>query len=423
VKEISALRTENSKTYDLGGGKFRRVISNTLHYKDDYNDPAEPWKDVNLNFVDGRIDRAPYILEVNELTIELTSKKTGTIQTLTLERIGSEKPKRPVLWQFVKNKAVWEHAAPNTDVVIEAGPSFVRVKRILHSITAPLEAEFNHTKVVGKTDDITLHTSARDANGEPLPVIKSDVAGKLTEALDISDLVLKEGKLYHKLQYPDGEGGLIEELVEVKFPIVIDPTLTVQPSAKDTHLLKSAPTTNYSSLTYIQVNWSPTYTTRPILEFDISGLPAGATLNSASLELYNYSGNAALEGQDIWAYKQLRIDWVESEACWNYYKGTTVWTAAGGDFITSDPAGASAPAPTPFTDYGWMTWDVLAIVQDAYNSSIAVEFLLKFLTETGGNQAAGFRSNNYTNDTNLCPKLVIDYTVPAVGRSYGFIIG
>ncbi|GAI45810.1 unnamed protein product, partial [marine sediment metagenome] len=235
--------------------------------------------DVNLSFVDGRIDRAPYILEVNELGITLTSKKTGTVQTLTLERIGSEKSKRPIPWQFVGSKVIWEHAAPNTDVVIEAGPSFVRFKRILHSINAPLEAGFIHSKSVGRADDMSLHTSARDANGEPLPVAKSDVAGKLTEALDTSNLVLKEGKLYHKLQYPDGEGGLIEELTEVKFPIVIDPTLTVQPSAKDNWILEHQPDTNKGTSTGVYLHDKSSETGRPLLELDISELPVGATLN------------------------------------------------------------------------------------------------------------------------------------------------
>lgn len=416
MQELIEKRTENSKTYYLGDGKCRRVISGAVHYKDNYEDKSEQWKDIDLTFVDSRIIKAPYILEVNELSITLTSKKTGTIQTLALERIGSEKSKAPVPWEFVKNKAVWRNAAPNTDIVIEVGASFVRFKRILHSANAPLEAGFTHSKVIGRADDISLHISARDVDGEFLPVAKSDVAGKLTEALDTSNLVSKEGKLYRKLQYPDGEGGMIEELVEVKFPIVIDPTLTVQPSAKDTQFIKGAPTTNYGSLAYFQVNWDDIWTTRAILEFDVSGLPAGATLNSASLELYYYSGNAALEGEDVYAYKQLRTDWVESEACWNYYKGTTVWTDAGGDFVTSNPDGVTATVPTPYTDYGWMTWNVLAIVNNAINVEgwSVVEFLLKFLTETGGNQAVGFRSNNYTDDTDLCPKLVIDYTPPVV---------
>ncbi|GAH07096.1 unnamed protein product, partial [marine sediment metagenome] len=111
----------------------------------------------------------------------------------------------------------------------------------------------------------------------------------------------------------------------------------------------------------------------------------------------------------VWAYKLTRTDWVELEATWNIYKTASNWTAPGGDYVTSSPVGGSIVFPAGF---GWMTWNVLAIVQDAYGGSIPAEFLVKFETEglaSGGSQPA-FHSKNFTDDTDLQPKLVIDYT-------------
>ncbi|GAI54448.1 unnamed protein product, partial [marine sediment metagenome] len=165
---------------------------------------------------------------------------------------------------------------------------------------------------------------------------------------------------------------------------------------------------------------------RSILEFDISELPPGSTLISAILHLYYWAlGGKDPLGKTIWAYKLTRTNWVELEATWNIYKTGSNWTAAGGDYVTSTPSGGSTIVPA---EYGWMTWNVLAITQDAYDSEIAAEFLIKFETEGVPYEeysAMLFRSGDYTTDPDLQPKLVIDYAVapPIVGRSFGYIMG
>lgn len=213
------------------------------------------------------------------------------------------------------------------------------------------------------------------------------------------------------------------DLGEGKRRIVIDPTLTVQPSAKDSFLYEVAPSTEYGAAVDLMLNDRLNYTARAILEFDISGLPGGATLSSATLQLYYPTyGGADPNGKTVWAYKLTRTDWIELEANWTKYQTFLSWTSAGGDYVTSDPSGGSTTFPA---SYGWMSWAVLAIVQDAYDSSVAAEFLVKFATEglSSGYSWPRFWSNDYTVDTSLCPKLVIDYTVGAVGRSFGYIMG
>jgi hypothetical protein len=125
------------------------------------------------------------------------------------------------------------------------------------------------------------------------------------------------------------------------------------------------------------------------------------------LYYFSYYDNNPV-GRTYWAYKLSRTDWVESEATWNIYKTGSNWTTAGGDYVTSSPAGGSKVMPASF---GWVSWDILAIVQDAQTNGIAVELLLKDGTESG--DALGeFHSKEYTSDTSLRPKLVIEYTLP-----------
>lgn len=399
--ELVGSRRENSKTFKLDNGKRQLIISTAaIHYKDNYTDESELWKDINLTFADGKITKAPYILEVSGLGITLTSKKTGTMKSLALERIGSKETKTPVPWKFVKNQAIWKNATLDTDIVIEAGANLIRFKRVLHSIDAPLEAEFSHREFVGEAADISLHTSARDADGEALEVVKTDVDGKITETLNSK-----------------------VDLSRVKFPIVIDPTLTIQPSAKDTYLAEPSPTSNYGADEYLYLADSIGYTRRPILEFDISELPVGATLTSAVLQLYyyTYSGDNPT-GKTVWAYKLTRTDWVELEATWNIYKTGSNWTTSGGDYVTSGPSGGSTTFPA---GYDWLAWSVLDIVQDAYDGSVAAEFLVKFETEqlASGWSGLSFRSTDYTTDPTKQPKLVIDYAVAPTSVTDGDLIG
>jgi len=188
--------------------------------------------------------------------------------------------------------------------------------------------------------------------------------------------------------------------------------LTVQPSSKDNFLRQHSPDTNYGAYTYLELrDGAPPLLSRSPLEFDISGLPAGVSIISATLSL-NYYLKASTDpvGKTVWAYKLTRTDWVELESTWNIYKTGSNWTAGGGDYVTSNPSGGSTAIPA---GYGWMSWNVLAIIQDAYANSKSAEFLVKFETEglATGFSRAYFYSKEYTDDTSLCPKLIIEYTV------------
>ncbi|MBA7574413.1 hypothetical protein ES708_16219 [subsurface metagenome] len=198
--------------------------------------------------------------------------------------------------------------------------------------------------------------------------------------------------------------------------------LTIQPSAKDTNLVENEANRSFGTAGSLLVLDRLGQRQRTVLEFDLSGLPAGATLNSATLQLYYRDKSGAVEGKTIWAYKLTRTDWLEgilespstAGATWNDYKivGEThyQWTTPGGDYVTSSPAGGSAVVPG---SYGWISWDVLAIVQDAYDASKPAEFLLRF--ETEGLEGEDFgdiicKPKEFADEDK--PKLVITYTVP-----------
>lgn len=113
------------------------------------------------------------------------------------------------------------------------------------------------------------------------------------------------------------------------------------PLLKDTYMSFEAgqTTTNYGTSTVFKVSVPGDGSDkRALLKFDISAIPAGVALESASLVLdcSSFSGAATT----LQLYLILRSDWVESEATNIIYKTGNDWTApgaqgAGNDYQTS----------------------------------------------------------------------------------------
>lgn len=184
--------------------------------------------------------------------------------------------------------------------------------------------------------------------------------------------------------------------------------LTIQPSDSDNSLDGEFPTNNFGTTAVIFCNpkTSPNNLQRPILKFDFSVLPADVIITSAVLSLYLSSIFNDPVGRTYFAYRITQTAWTELGSTWNKYDGITNWATAGGDFTTID--GASAIVPTP---PNWMNFDVKAQVQFARdNTSDIAHFLIKDGTESGSTTLRSFfRSNDWTVDLTVRPKLVIEY--------------
>ena len=385
MHEIVSLRRENSKTFALGNARKALNISiGSIHYKDNYADNSEQWKDIDLTWEGNRITKAPYELTLEGNKITVRDKKTGDISTIELLEIGGKSIPAQT----------WEHSkglvrAFDTDLEIRAGNSRVSFARILKSDTAPKKAKY---RVTGK---VPLGVSARDTEGE-LPV----------------EWALKDEILTETLK-PDRP---------VKYPIEIDPTLTIATPSKDTCLDEANPNDSLGNLNNMPVqNAGNDYA--GLVQFAITwgtDIPSGATLTAATLSLYYwawFSGDPV--GKTYKAQRLLRLNWVEgtyqtpstSGATWTNYECNTpsAWTAAGAssdgnDYTSTDEASDTVPA-----DYGWMDWNVLSQVQTAQTGNIDIGFRI---WDSAPAAAAGARF--YTKecgDSDYFPKLVIEYYV------------
>jgi hypothetical protein len=192
--------------------------------------------------------------------------------------------------------------------------------------------------------------------------------------------------------------------------------LTIQPSSEDTSIAEGTATTNYGTDAYLDVRSRATnLDIRSLCEFAITwgtDIPAGAILTSATLSL-NYYAKGANDpvGRTIVAARVLRTDWVEAQATWNIYKTGSSWTTVGcgsdgNDYISTGQANSVVPAA-----YGWMTWNVLTILQACQTAGVNPIFRLKdSVEESATAYTTRFYSLNEAVETALRPKLVIEYT-------------
>ena len=284
-----------------------------------------------------------------------------------------------------------EIAAPGTPQAITFQRGDVNGDGVVNIIDAMIGAQY----LVGTRSDIHLLNMAS---------VHHDVGA---DKVDIVDCM-------YIAQYAVGARDANFELVTTPTP---GPGVTPTPApgtgripTKDNRLIVQAPNSNFGSNGFVAVQaQNASGLQRTLLEFDVSDISSTTTITSASLQLY-YFGDAANNpaGRTVSAFKLMRTNWTENGSTWLTYDGANSWTSAGGDYVTSGPSGSSALFPT---SYGWMTWDVTAIVQDAVrNVSGKVELILRFDNETPEiNYAPVWYSKEYGNSA-LVPRLVVNHS-------------
>ncbi|GBE57917.1 disaggregatase related repeat protein [bacterium BMS3Abin01] len=199
--------------------------------------------------------------------------------------------------------------------------------------------------------------------------------------------------------------------------------------ARDTYIGSSRPAWNRGAETSLQVGDLPGAdwgTMRSLLDFDLGFIPAGATINSATMSLYQM-GQGDSSTPDLDAH-YLTGDWSEGTgsgsvtgdgATWDTYDGSNSWTSPGGDFNATAGASAVAPGVTGV----WVDWDLAALTRDWIDGTVDnFGVLIKQDPESPtGSDAKEFYSSEYVVDRTLRPKLTIewlgdDVTPPNLGE-------
>lgn len=221
--------------------------------------------------------------------------------------------------------------------------------------------------------------------------------------------------------------------------VVFDPQVILQPgtsNGKDTHLffhnnLPYRADNNFGGKDELWVYrdaYSSFHLTRPLLQFDLSGIPGNASISDATLELYVKTIHQNTNGypHTIDAHKVTSF-WIEGnnddtagDASWKQGDNGVNWLSyipANGDVQTNGGGDFDATAEASFTIQNssvldtWLDWDLTSLAQNwladpGNNNGV----LLKYNNDFTGNiyRLFYFHSSESTSTT-LRPKLTINY--------------
>ena len=170
-------------------------------------------------------------------------------------------------------------------------------------------------------------------------------------------------------------------------------TSTLNPVA-DAYVYSAAPATNYGAAPTLYVGSQSTSATgRALFRFDLSSIPAGAMVQSATFQTYVVQSSSSPTTLDV-ELKRVDASWQEMVVSWNTQPGYT-----GANNVLG--VGKSL---------GYYSWDVTSLVQTWVNGAPNRGLALMSKNETTLGWR-GFTSRESTSPLNP-PRLVLDYTLP-----------
>ena len=188
-----------------------------------------------------------------------------------------------------------------------------------------------------------------------------------------------------------------------------DPAYSEQPGSegKDAYIDSGTKTYNYGADTEIDVRGDDSR--RVLIEFNLSSIPANASISSATLTMYATAKGSADAVVNI---SKITNSWVEGTgagsktsdgATWDNRSGTQLWTTAGGDYGTITWGSTTITGIDQF-----FTWNITELVKGWINGTYTNEGML-LRTTTTSSGTTSFASSDYANSSRR-PQLNVTYT-------------
>ena len=198
-------------------------------------------------------------------------------------------------------------------------------------------------------------------------------------------------------------------------------TYTSQPDETDgidTYIGQFVPTSNYGTEVIIEVgvdNRGAGADCTILIKFDLSSIPAGSAITSATLSLWT-EADYATNGNTYSLYRSLRA-WSESQATWNVYTTGNNWGLAGAYGTATDFDNATGT----WSDCVVTNSETVPTEKQWVFSATGVAELQKMINGTYTNNGfvihgAGLTNNAYSFHSSSSatagyrPKLVIEYS-------------
>ena len=140
------------------------------------------------------------------------------------------------------------------------------------------------------------------------------------------------------------------------------PVTTTLSPIKDTYIDSANPSINYGSDTVIRMDEATggLGDGRVLLQFDLSSIPSGATITSATLQVEASGKSGAAGDSSIINVYEVTEAWDEGAATWDERQALTAWGGDAGAADTTPPNPPSLKA----SGLGAQTWDITDLAQD-----------------------------------------------------------
>jgi hypothetical protein len=178
----------------------------------------------------------------------------------------------------------------------------------------------------------------------------------------------------------------------------------------DNYMAQASATTNNGTAVTVRAGKASTGSSalRSLFTFNVSDIPGGATIVSATLT-FHVTTRTGTPGTGT-INRLRRTDWDEANSTWNNYKTSTAWTTAGcgstaTDYDTSISGGTHAAPPSSGT---FDVTGLAAIVQDGLTNHAGLVYLVWRLDTESNTTNIQVDSSDGTTAANR-PKLVVVY--------------
>jgi hypothetical protein len=184
-------------------------------------------------------------------------------------------------------------------------------------------------------------------------------------------------------------------------------------TCQDTYINSGQPAVNSATDSDIRTYTWPdnTAANRIIIKWDLSAIPPGATIQSATLSLYMYGteGSGGDDNYDILVHRILNHNPSISACTWNTFDGVKAWSG-GADGGGADLAQAESTIAVGKTA-GYKTWSITQMLQDWVNNP-ATNFGLALSPDGSAASDSNryFRSTEYS-EPDQRPKLTVTYSL------------
>ena len=405
--ELTELRTRTSKTYRNADGTFTNSLyTGSVHYRDERG----RWQDIQSDLTAAGEPGYGWRNRANSFRTLFKPNVEG--QFLRLDVGGRSfafalDGARPAAGRASGSRAAYDGVFPGVGLEYDLLPDGVKETLVLADANVPTRYRFFVTPLGGERMSATRRRDGSwefflDAPGNPIFTLAPPY---LVEAGDeryrpVSTTVTKTGERF-VIDLVVDPGWLADPAR--RFPILLDPTIVIQPSVDDAMFEANCPTCTAKLADRLKIGTDNVDVWRSGVRFDLGAIPPAADVEGAELNLF-YGGAC------IW--------WSGAPSCASgshtltTHKMTRPWTATSTTEQTGfDPTALSSytlPAGAPDD---WMTWSVTSAVEDwFYGYEPNFGFLLKRQTEPLSASGPRPPSRRYVDEATLKPRLDVTYT-------------